>query len=1131
MEEEGHCYVLCVMPDLSCNPVQVLHDFSVDLSIFCKSVARTYSNYCLYYVSPSWIQRLPDHGVFFLTSEFTTDIPEYRLQFLPADSPPYVLRLYPFSDEFPFAPWNIAIFNESDVTIDGILENFKRQFPIVAESFTCEFEGGRSFPTNEAIMDHRSILKDTKVSVRVTVSKRVADKGRERMCLVQEIIDSEENYVKLLRRVTGSFTDRFFVQLQLSVDIYRRTFKSIGEIKPSHEQFLEALKKVGNGLDAPIGKVFCQYLTLFRVASPHVTNYKTASQEIIQLLKKNDKFAHAVTDILKTVFEDKETVDGLLVSPVQRIPRYPLLLKQLIKLTPDIHWDLPYIKRAYDEISELVKVIDSKQKEQDERNFVSKVQKKLGNLAHVLEPGRRGYMAMENVKVNEEFKASFYLFNDLLLVQRFLPQKAFSLALTTTKCVHSGGKLIINNMYKIPESQTTLAFAARFQTAKREHIRNMCTFGNALMWQADATGAPNLKSACIAAIGPELYLFGGRTDKGVVSGDLFRSRDGAVWEAIRSENEPSPRYECSMVSCDGKLVVFGGRNENVFFSDLLIFDRRSNKWAKIDTMDGPSPRSGHCATAMGSKVWIFGGRNGTEYFDELYTFDFRLHKWEKINWQAPYGSPKPRAYTSCFWIPDNPQPHFAIFGGLGDGEVFNDVWVFLEYDEVWKRRHTTDPKPSARYGHVAVAVEHSVFVIGGRSIESKWPTDAYRLDLRTRPYRWIELPQADEPDEFVNGCCAPLSQYGAALFGGNTQMTRDPVYTYKLRICYNNDSYIVEGDATGSCAGGVTMSRPVYNTKTKMLTSTVDDLNSTLDFVLLYDEDSLKSVMRRKDGKVFWRLTSLLDHGGKSTLSQSKNEFILSETHFQLMEEKPRQIEREDDLPSPAICLDEMQDFKKHGHSKRPPRSRSVKSHRKRRSSDQEKHVKLSLLEDRKPGHFKQQRLSDQQYAQFDEPEVRPKIQKKRRTHSDHVTGLVPPEPPVAPAPAAARSDDLIDLTSNEQSSTSASTSAMEILDLTSQIAQFPATTNPRASTQFADWFAVSSSKGAFEDPIITPPPLYAMMSERPVSTPLASTPPNQSTLDFPAPVPPSFKSQPSNAGLRHTFDGYSVPVEPSTFT
>lgn len=1093
MEGKRHLYILCVLPDLSCRPVQVLPDYSVDLSIFCQTVTIANSDYCLYYVSPSWIQRLPCGGVFTLSSKFTTDIPDYRLQFLPVDSPPYVLRLYPFCDyDLKFAPWNIAIFDDCDVTLDNIFANFTRQFPIVAESFTAKFEGDKSFPSNEPIMDQRSVLKDTKVSVHVGLTEKVANKGRERVFLAKEIIESEENYVRLLQMVNASFTDRFFVQLQLKVDVYGRTFKSIGEIKPSHEKFLAALKRVGYGLEAPIGKVFLEYIPLFRVASPHVANYRTANQEIIRLIKKNDKFAEAVRDILKTVFEDKETVDGLLVSPVQRIPRYPLLLKQMIKLTPDIHWDLDNIQRAYDELSDLTKEIDSKQREQDERNFVAMVQKKIGNLACVLEPGRRGYMAMENVKVNDTFKASFFLFNDLLLIQRFLPQKVVSLSLTTTKLVHVRGKLTINNMFKIPESSTTHAFAEKFQVAKREHLRNMCTFGNALMWIPSASGAPNLKSACIAVIGGEFYLFGGKSDNGTICSDLLRCRSG-VWESVKTENEPSPRYECSMVAFEEKLFVFGGRNDSVFFNDLLVFDRRSQKWARIDADGGPCPRSGHCATYRGSKLWIFGGQNASGYLNDIYTFDFRVHQWNEIKCGKQSESPAPRAYSTCFWIPDNPQPHFAIFGGLANGQALNDVWMFLEYDEEWVMKPTSNSGPSPRYGHAAIVSDHYVFVIGGRNFQEIC-SDAFRLDLSTSPYNWHgPLPQVDEPDEFVNGCCAPLAQYGAVLFGGKTQASPNAVYTYKIRLSYNTDSSVVGRESLGGLSGGVTMSRPIYNSKTKMVTSTIDRLDSTLDFVLTYDEDSLASVMKRQDNGIFWRLTSLLDHRGNSTISNSRNEFVLSETRFQLMDQRPKQIVRDEEIPGHAICLEE---FRTHTNSKhKGRRSRSVKSHKKSTPR-----VKDSLIGEGLGAATRQKRTKGDQYAQIDvTAESAPKQHRKRRTQSDHII----PESPIEPSP------NLIDFTLDPHNPSS----AVEIIDLTMPMAasappQMPKTADPRASLSFAQWFSVPGAS-SFEDPIVAPKPLCEV--ERPVSTP--------------APVP--------NAGLRHTFAGCfgkDAQRDPSSF-
>ena len=965
MSEPHHRYIICVLPDEECRPVRIANDFSVDLGVFCKHQLQP--NYSLYYVSPSWIQRLPTEGVFFLSEEFTTRIPDFRLQFLPDSAPPYVLRLYPVVDyDLPLLPWNVVILNESDVTMDAIFDNFKHQFPVAALSFKCELEGGKHIPTNEAIMDHRSILKDTKVFVRVEMEKKFADKGKERMYLIKEIIDTEENYVKLLTLVEKSFNKQFFVDLKLGVNVFSRTFKSLGEIRPSHVQFLEALRKVGTDVEASIGNVFLKYMSLFKVASPHVSNYSAANSEIVALLRKNKAFADAAKAVVENVFKDKETVDGLLVIPVQRIPRYPMLLKQLLKLTPEIHWDYDDIQQAHDELSEMVKVIDSKKKEQDERNFVSDVQQKLGSSVQVLKAGRRGYLALEKVKINDDFKASLYLFNDVILLHRHLPQKFLELPLETTKLYLTDQFMVIDHKYRIPVSPESTEFTKKFQEAKREKISKLCTFRKALAWTADASGAAGLSAACMAEIDGDLYLFGGKASNGEPSSSLWRTRKGK-WVLVEVKNEPSPRYECSMCSYEDKLIVFGGQNGCEFFNDLLVFDTKSCTWVRIDAMDAPSPRSGHCVAFFDTQLWLFGGRRGNEFYNDLYVFDVSINKWQPIEFEKEAILPDARAYSSAFWITDNTgMPNFALFGGMNFGQAFNDLWVFA--CDIWMKLASTGRLPSPRYGHVGVMFDQSIFIIGGKNLKDPAITDAYRLERTDTTFTWSELPQSDEPDRFVSGCCTVLRNYGIALYGGVVKQDgKKAIATYKIRLSYTNNSLEMCRAHGSQRSGQLTMSRPIYNPVTRWVTSTVDDLSSTIDFVLPYNEESLRSIMKCKGDKIYWCLTSVLDHDGRSTLCDSVNQFVLPETQFELIDKREREIVNEDH-DGTVMELADMRRWKQDGDAKRKISSSAHLNSAKARRA-QEKPGKSSLLD---RAERSSARVS-KKYMQVPEPSEQPR--------------------------------------------------------------------------------------------------------------------------------------------------------------
>ena len=74
-----------------------------------------------------------------------------------------------------------------------------------------------------------------------------------------------------------------------------------------------------------------------------------------------------------------QTLDSLLILPIQRIPRYQLLLKELIKQTErfeEYHRDLSDLRNAYAQITEVAQVINERMKDNDRRQMVAKIEQR-----------------------------------------------------------------------------------------------------------------------------------------------------------------------------------------------------------------------------------------------------------------------------------------------------------------------------------------------------------------------------------------------------------------------------------------------------------------------------------------------------------------------------------------------------------------------------------------------------------------------------------------------------------------------------------------------------------------------------------------------------------------------------------
>lgn len=69
----------------------------------------------------------------------------------------------------------------------------------------------------------------------------------------------------------------------------------------------------------------------------YTNNYETSRSLLVQLQKENSAFAAIITSCEKEKKCQGHNLQDFLISVIQRVPRYELLLNDLLKATPKSH--------------------------------------------------------------------------------------------------------------------------------------------------------------------------------------------------------------------------------------------------------------------------------------------------------------------------------------------------------------------------------------------------------------------------------------------------------------------------------------------------------------------------------------------------------------------------------------------------------------------------------------------------------------------------------------------------------------------------------------------------------------------------------------------------------------------------
>lgn len=853
-------YTLAVFPDASLHPVAIPKDRVIDGEIFYNKF--NFDGYAPYLIYPSWCERLPEYDKIQIEEWFEDDPVHFRIQFLPSTYPHLILKFQPKTNQnIQLKPWALGIVDrDSQKTFDDVIRAMDSSFCVEHESLTFEFPEETIQP-GESVLSQKDAFKKSEIILNVVMNEAQAKKTRKRREAMKELLETERNYVKEMILMEQNFTEKFFADLHMDPDFYTRTFKSITDIRPLHEGFLEELEAAGVDPESSVGALFLKYVPFFKVASPHVSNFRSTNREITELLKTNKQIHKAVSQICMDVFDGK-TVESLIVTPVQRIPRYPLLLSTL-KETVANHRDRMDLAAAVDDLHRLSKDIDQVTRDQEERNMTARLQAEIGGKYQLVTGNRHYLFHLLDLNLSDGGKASVYLFNDLVLSWHTLPTEKFiDFQMARTRVFHDKGNLVIRDKLSImiPESEKTHEFLAKFKDAKSKYIMKRCTFANSLGWihEDHAYGPGSLQGHAMVSIFHDLYIFGGKRDNGTISNELWWYHNDA-WHKLKAANPPTPRFDMSMHIYEAQLVIFGGQNGTDFFNDLYIFDIPTMTWSKREIEGAPSPRCGHAAAFITTQLWLFGGKNEDTFFNDFYCCDLYENKWYQIKTRV---APESRAWASAFWINDGGEYYFTVFGGASQFAALNNFWMFEYETSEWNEPIIEGDIPGVRYGHTSIVYDKNIYIIGGKNMKGD-EVDSFCISLVKSPYQSVLIPQTNEPDRFEYGTGAVFKNFGLVLYGGNTGDASHGLWKIRLTTKVDLDTSFATLSREASFPMFRTaMSPPIYDAKAQYVTATLDDVRSSFSFCDNFDSSKLSDISRVKQ-VYFWRrsvLESIIDY-------------------------------------------------------------------------------------------------------------------------------------------------------------------------------------------------------------------------------------------------------------------------------
>lgn len=199
-----------------------------------------------------------------------------------------------------------------------------------------------------------------------------------------------------------------------SADVIRSlTPKNFEAILGFNDMFLKELTECK---EDEIGQLFKKYHTFLKIYNDYSSDYQASLGVYNKSVRDYPAFS-AKLDELRAATGSKLRIEDYIIMPVQRVPRYSLLIADLLRHTPSDHPDYSQLQEVEVKLAEIGSFINESVRKSDGAKRLKELEDKGVAVDRLITPYR--FLVREgHVKVTEQKKKEnkhFFLFNDIFV--------------------------------------------------------------------------------------------------------------------------------------------------------------------------------------------------------------------------------------------------------------------------------------------------------------------------------------------------------------------------------------------------------------------------------------------------------------------------------------------------------------------------------------------------------------------------------------------------------------------------------------------------------------------------------------------------------------------------------------------
>lgn len=331
---------------------------------------------------------------------------------------------------------------------EQVTQSYEQGYESISESEDEEEESDAISTTGEASEFDEGSMQDVDarsdsgcmLALEYETKKNKIDKVQQTLHkIATEILTTERTYVNILHLLDQVFAFRVDQENRahpmFSQEIVSQMFSNLKSIYKLHHDFLlpQLEERMQNWeTEQRIGDVMKNFAPFLKMYTEYVKNYDNAMNLINIWYHKQPLFAQIMDEIHTMEECGNLTLHHHMLTPVQRVPRYQLLLKDYLKKLPEDSIDRPDTEKALELVSTAASHANEAMKKIDKFKKLLEIQDMIGGVIDLVSPSREllkeGKIIKISARSGDHQERHLFLFNDMLLLcsQRLIANRVVS---------------------------------------------------------------------------------------------------------------------------------------------------------------------------------------------------------------------------------------------------------------------------------------------------------------------------------------------------------------------------------------------------------------------------------------------------------------------------------------------------------------------------------------------------------------------------------------------------------------------------------------------------------------------------------------------------------------------------------